>query len=135
MNFSQSSSKDYSGNYDAGNSFETSANGNILSVNHTRSAAVKGNIRDDKGMDYILFPETSEDMTISADITVTKLDSGTDKQGLAIGQFNAKTGSAMKCDVLHIQKNIVIQHTFSTVSGTGNCGSPKVGKNRYSKRI
>ena len=55
-------------------------------------------------MDYLLFPETSEDMTISADITVTKLDSGTDKQGLAIGQFNAKTGSAMKCDVLHIQK-------------------------------
>lgn len=128
VNFSQSSSKDYSGNYDAGNSFETSANGNILSVNHTRSATVKGNIRDDKGMDYLLFPETSEDMTISADITVTKLDSGTDKQGLAIGQFNAKTGSAMKCDVLHIQKNIVIQHTFSTISGTGNCGSPKVGK-------
>ena len=128
VNFSQSSSKDYSGNYDAGNSFETSANGNILSVKHTRSATVKGNIRDDKGMDYLLFPETSEDMTISADITVTKLDSGTDKQGLAIGQFNAKTGSAMKCDVLHIQKNIVIQHTFSTISGTGNCGDPKVGK-------
>ena len=79
-------------------------------------------------MDYILFPETSEDMTISADITVTKLDSGTDKQGLAIGQFNAKTGSAMKCDVLHIQKNIVIQHTFSTISGTGNCGSPRLAK-------
>ena len=55
-------------------------------------------------------------MTISADITVTKLDSGTDKQGLAIGQFNAKTGSAMKCDVLHHLTPQLLTHLISTKS-------------------
>ena len=119
------SSKEYSGNYDAGNSFNTSVDGNVLTVEHKRSATVKGNIRDDKGVDYWLFPATSEDRTITADITIKSLDTGTDKQGIAIGQFNAKTGSAMKCDIMHFQKNKVAQHTYSTTAGTGNGGDPK----------
>lgn len=122
-----STSKDYSGNYDSGNSFVTEADGNVLKVNHTRSATVKGNIREDKGMDYILFPTTTEDMTITADITINSVDSGTDKQGFAIGEFSTEKGSATAVDVLHFQKNKVFQHTYTSAKrGTGNCGDPKV---------
>ncbi len=126
LSFAHSTSKDYSGNYDAGNSFITEADGNVLKVNHTRSATVKGNIREDKGMDYILFPTTTEDMTITADITINTVDSGTDKQGFAIGEFSTEKGSATAVDVLHFQKNKVFQHTYtSTKRGSGNCGDPK----------
>ncbi|MDO5381486.1 MAG: pectinesterase family protein, partial [Eubacteriales bacterium] len=122
---SYSTSASYSGSYDAGNSLTTTADGNTLKVTQTRSAAVKGNIREDKGVDYLLFPATSEDMTIKADVTINTVDSGTDKQGIAMGQFVANEGSATAVDVLHFQKNKVFQHTYSAALGKGGCGDPK----------
>lgn len=121
---SYSTSAAYSGNYDAGNALQTSADGNVLKVQQTRSPAVKGNIRSDTGMDYWVFPATTEDMTLQADFTVTAVDSGTDKQGLAMGQFSMTPGAPVSCDVLHFQKNMVIQHTY-TKDGNGGCGDPK----------
>lgn len=121
-----SSSADYSGNYDSGNEFSTSADGNVLKVTHKRSAAKKGNLREDTGMDYLLFPSTKDDMTITADVTINSVDSGTDKQGFAMGEFVAEKGSATAVDALHFQKNLVFQHTYSTELGKGGCGDPKV---------
>ena len=80
----------YSGKYIEGNKYEEVADGNILKITQTRSKADKGNIREDKHIDYLLFPEISENLTITADITVNAVDSGTDKQGIAIGQFSTK---------------------------------------------
>lgn len=110
--------------YDAGNTIEKVADGNMLKVTQTRSAAVKGNIREDIGVDYMLFPATSEDMTITADVTVNTLNSGTDKQGIAIGQFSTEAGRAVCCDTLHIMKNLKVQHTYATEPGKGACGAP-----------
>ena len=117
-------SASYSGKYIEGNKYEEVADGNILKITQTRSKDDKGNIREDKHIDYLLFPEISENLTITADITVNSVDSGTDKQGIAIGQFSTKEKQKTSLDVVHFQKNKVYQHTYGN-RGTGNCGDPK----------
>lgn len=114
----------YSGKYIDGNKYEEVADGNTLKITQTRSTAEKGNIREDKHIDYLLFPEISENLTITADITVNSVDSGTDKQGIAIGQFSTKEKEKTSLDVMHFQKNKVYQHTYGN-RGTGNGGDPK----------
>lgn len=120
----KSTSAAYSGKYDSGNSYKEVADGNVLKITQKRSAAVKGNIREDKGVDYLLFPETTDNLTITADVTINSVDSGTDKQGIAMGQFIAQNGSKTSVDTVHFQKNKVFQHTYSK-SGVGGCGDPK----------
>ncbi|GEM_PF-176358 len=120
-----SSSKDYSGVYAAGTSMSTVVDGNILKVTHKRDADNKGNIREDKSVDFWLFPATNKNLTISADVSLISVDSGTDKQGLAMGQFVAVPGSPIYHDAIHYQKKALFQHSFSTGVKVGNTGDPK----------
>lgn len=114
-------SKDYN---DAGDmTYTETADGNVLTVEANRGSAKKGNIRQDERINYMLFPSTSEDMTIKADITVKTIDSGTDKQGIAIGQFASDATGKRACDTIHLHKAMKIQHTYSTKPGAGGTGS------------
>lgn len=124
----------YSGKYDTDFTYKKVPSGNVLSILQARptsaeKANVKGNIRSDQNFNYWLFPKTDQDMTISADITVKSLNSGTDKQGIVLGQFSAVDGTAMEFDALHIQKNKVVQHSFTNSPGNGGCGNPKCNIN------
>ena len=119
-----SSSADYSGNYPVDTAFVSEVRGNVLSVRNT-VGGIRGNIREDIGCDYLLFPALEGDYTISADITLKSVDGGTDKQGIAVGQFDAVKGCRMHCDVAHGQKNCVFQHTYNNAHELGACGNPK----------
>lgn len=119
------SSKDYSGTYAADTTFTKSADGNVLNVDNTRILS-KGEIRNDKGTDYLLFPATTENYTISAQVNMSRIDNGTDKQGVAVGQFAGTVGSkkAMTMDILQTNKANVTQHNY-TVGTSSNGGDPK----------
>lgn len=120
-------SGNYSGNYSEGSGFEWKNAGNVISVKSSldKEHNIRGNIREDRECTYLLFEPRRDDCTISATIRLKSIDTGTDKQGIAIGQFDAVAGKPMHCDVLHGQKNCVFQHTFSTASGIGANGNPK----------
>ncbi len=104
--------------------FEQSANGNELNLISTRTASAKGDIRSDKTTDYLLFPETTENWTIQADVVINSINSGTDKQGFAVGQF-AKTDSRIYADIFQANKNKAMQHNYAADSAV-NGGNPKV---------
>ncbi|MDD6333303.1 MAG: hypothetical protein PUB04_02425, partial [Clostridia bacterium] len=109
---------------DAGDmSYTETADGNVLSVVANRGALKKGNIRQDERVNYMLFPSTSEDMTIKADIVIKSINSGTDKQGIALGQFSVNDAGKRACSTIHFHKGLKIQHTYSTTPGLGGCGS------------
>lgn len=118
---SNTTSKDYN---DAGDmSYTETPDGNVLSVVADRGTIKKGNIRQDERINYMLFPSTTEDMTIKADITIKSINSGTDKQGIAVGQFAADATGKRACDTIHFHKGLKIQHTYSTTPGAGGTGS------------
>lgn len=119
-----SSSADYSGNYPDDMKLTVKDCGGVIFVENAAGKA-RGNIREDSGCDYLLFPPVDRDCTICADITIKSIDLKTDKQGVAIGQFDAVKGRRVYCDVLHGQKNFVFQHTYSSQCGMGACGNPK----------
>lgn len=123
----RTSSRSYSGIYSESTQVECKDAGNVLSVKSVLDKVhnVRGNIREDRECTYLLFEPRNDDCTISAAIRLKSVDAGTDKQGIAIGQFDAVEGMPMHCDVLHGQKNCVFQHTFSTASGMGANGNPK----------
>lgn len=119
------SSKDTSGSY--GNfTYTESVDGNILTLKSSRDSSDKAEIRNDKSTNYLLFPETIEDMTISADITIKYLNNGTDKQGIAVGQFAVTAGKKVQMDIFQFNKNLAAQHNYTTTDGSTNGGSPKV---------
>ena len=104
-------------------SYTETPDGNVLSVVADRGTIKKGNIRQDERINYMLFPSTTEDMTIKADITIKSINSGTDKQGIAVGQFAADATGKRACDTIHFHKGLKIQHTYSTTPGAGGTGS------------
>ena len=123
-----SSSKDYSGNWSDRIGFNSSVEGNILKLEGTYDGTIagsKGSIREDKSTTYLLFPETDEDMTISATIKILGIDGQTDKHGFGIGQFVAKNGTTTTMSVLQLTKNNNTQHNFTKESGGTNGGNPK----------
>lgn len=123
-----SSSKEYSGTYAQDTTFTSSVDGNVLNVTNTIGATnTKGSIRDDKGTNYFLFPATTANYTISAQVNMNSINSGTDKHGVAVGQFAVPSGTykSMAMDIVQTNKNSVTQHNFTTVGGTTNGGDPK----------
>ena len=119
------SSKDTSGSY--GNfTYSESVDGNVLTLKSSRDSSDKAEIRNDKSTNYLLFPETTEDMTISADITIKYLNNGTDKQGIAVGQFAVTAGKKVQMDIFQFNKNLAAQHNYTATDGSTNGGSPKV---------
>ncbi len=125
MALSHLTSATTSGKYASGNVFNKEIAGNTIYINHKRDASTKGNVREDVGLDYLLLPSTSEDMTITADLYISAIDSGTDKQGFGMGQFSIVEGQATALNILHYQKNKVFQQTYTTNRGSGNSGNPK----------
>ncbi len=125
-----SSSTDYGAEYKAAD-FTSSVNGNILKLVNTMDSSKgnKGDLRSGKSVNYLLFPATTKNLTVSADITINDLNSATDKHGIAVGQFaaaDAKVGSSkMTCSVLQANKNNVTQHNFTKNGGGVNGGNPK----------
>lgn len=125
-----SKSSDYDADYDAAFTFSRSAEGNVLRlVSDRNGSANKGDIRSGKTVDYLLFPATNLNCTVSADVAMYGINSGTDKQGIAVGQFAAaadKVGSSkMTASFLQANKNKATQHNFTTAGGTTNGGNPK----------
>lgn len=110
--------------------FTSSVDGNKLTLVSTKGAN-KGDIRSGKSTDYLLFPATTKNLTISADMTVNSMDTGTDKHGAGIGQFAvneiAVTGSKslLACSMLQYNKNYVTQLQFTTAASGDNGGNPK----------
>ncbi|SEV82127.1 pectinesterase family protein [[Clostridium] fimetarium] len=125
-----SNSKAYSGTYDSDTVFASSADGNILNVDN-KKGAVKGSIRDDKQTDYLLFPATTSNYTISAQVNMSRLDTGTDKFGVAVGQFAVPSGTykPMAMDIVQTNKTFVTQHNFTTSGAGVNGGDPKTAAN------
>lgn len=128
IKFSNTTSAAYSGIYDAANiEYSQMADGNILKIeSNLKASSANGQIRQDKNWNYIVFPETTEDMAISADVTINEISKATDKLGFAIGQFSMRNGSPVDCSVLHAQKNGSWQHSFTANSGNPKC-EMKVG--------
>lgn len=129
-----SSSTDYGAEYEFANPLTKSVDGNVLNLTSTRDGNAKGYIRDGKSVDYLLFPATTKNLTISTDITINSINSGTDKQGIAIGQFAVadkllnKT-TKMSCSVLQASKSWNTQHHYTTNKGEVNGGEPKSSAN------
>ncbi|MDO5403253.1 MAG: pectinesterase family protein [Eubacteriales bacterium] len=120
-----SSSADYSGVYDPTFSFASTVDGNEIRMVSTRGGSPKAEIRSDKSANYWLFPALEGNYKVSADVTINSINSGTDKQGVAAGQFNASAGEKMQMDIVQANKNQVTQHNFTTSSNTVNGGDPK----------
>lgn len=125
-----SDSDDYSGAYSDDFTFASWAEGNVLKWKSTRaSGGDLGNLVAGKTVDYLLFPETNKNLTISADITINSIDSGTTKQGIAIGQFSEASAvlgsSRMACSVIQANKSSQTQHQYTSETGSTNGGSPK----------
>ena len=128
-----SKSSDYEGAYASNFTFASSVDGNILKLVSTRdtsgSVTDKGDIRSGKTVDYFLFPAINKNCTVSADVTINSINNGTDKQGIAVGQFavaDAKVGkSKMVGSFLQANKNAATQHNFTTAGGATNGGNPK----------
>lgn len=122
-----SSSKDYGADYKA-SEFKTSVNGNVLNMVNTKGKS-NGDLRSGKSVDYLLFPATTKNLTVSADVTINSINTGTDKHGVAVGQFavsDTTVGSSkMTCSVLQANKNKVTQHNYTAANGSVNGGNPK----------
>lgn len=128
-----SKSSDYGADYDAAFTFSQTAEGNILKlVSDRNGSGNKGDIRSGKTVDYFLFPATDKNLTVSADISMYGINSGTDKQGIAVGQFAAaaeKVGSSnMTGSFVQANKNGATQHNFTTAGGSVNGGNPKAAE-------
>lgn len=126
---SMSSSKDYSGTYVDTFSFDTKVDGNELQLISTRGGSDKAEIRSDKSVNYLLFPALAGNYRVSADIAINSINSGTDKQGVAVGQFSGITKKTMEMDIVQANKNWVTQHNFTTIGGGVNGGDPKTASN------
>lgn len=97
-----------------------------ISVSHATDGTNKGNVREDKQLDYLLLDPTSEDMSITADVVITSINNGTDKQGFGIGQFSIVDGQKVALNILHYQKNLKFQQSYTTAQrGSGNSGNPQ----------
>ncbi len=127
-----SKSSDYEGPYAANFAFNSSVDGNILKLVSTRGSTPvtdKGDVRGGKSVDYFLFPAIDKNCTVSADVTINSINNGTDKQGVAVGQFaaaDAKVGnSKMTASFLQANKNAATQHNYTTSGGSANGGNPK----------
>lgn len=104
--------------------FTQSVNGNELNLVSKKGGTTKGYIRSDKTTDYLLFPQTTENWSVKADVVINSIDSGTDKQGIAVGQF-AKTDKRIYADIFQANKNKAMQHNFVSDNGGENGGNPK----------
>jgi len=122
------SSADFGGTYPTDTTFTSSAYGNILNVSNA-IGTTKGDVRGAKGTNYLLFPATTADYTISAQFNMTSLNNGTDKHGIAVGQFAATPGTSIYCDIVQVNKNYVTQHNFTTTGASANGGDPKTAAN------
>lgn len=123
-----SKSDEYAGVYEAVTT--TTVDGNKLTVNSVKAGSNKGDMRAGKSVDYLLFPATTKNLTVSADMEIIKLDNGTDKHGAAVGQFAANDSkvagsSNMAVSFLQYNKNGVTQMNYTKAENGDNGGDPK----------
>ncbi len=122
-----SKSSDYSGKYAEGFSLTTTVDGNILKLVSTRGTE-NGKIREGDNVDYLLFPATDKNLTVSADIKINEIKSNTDRQGVSVGQWavmGAKVGNTLLAgSSVQANKNNATQHVFTNASGSAS-GNPK----------
>ncbi len=106
-------------------SFTSTVDGNELNLVSTRGGSAKGDIRSNKGVNYLLFPKTTENWTIQTDVLINSLNNGTDKQGVAIGVTGMYGDGTKLCGSwFQANKNLVMQHNYNN-DGSANGGNPK----------
>ncbi len=113
------------GGTDLGFTFTSTVDGNEVNFVSTMVGSTKGDIRSNKGVNYWLFPKTTENWTIQTDIMINSLNTGTDKHGVAIGVTGMYADGTKLCGSwFQVNKNKVMQHNYNN-DGSANGGNPK----------
>lgn len=120
-------SAEYGGTYTDAVQFSQEADGNVLKMTAVADESDKGTIRNNKNMDYMLFPQTTENDTISAQVRLSSMSKSTDKVGLFIGQF-AFEAPNVRFSTLQFSKNMAAYpHYVNSAQAAGTSGDPKIG--------